>query len=105
VTLQSLDAQRYVRRLRYYDRRGENPERVAGLARAITFDMEEGPQDCFRGGGVRLARCSPIDGWLSLLDDPHRLGRVSKLTIRLEQLSPAESDLHAHVLADAQVHA
>jgi hypothetical protein len=105
MTLQSLDAQLYVRRLRYYDRRGEDPERVAGLARAITFDMEEGPQDYFQGRGVRLASRSPIDGWLSLLDDPDRLGRVSKLTIRLKRLSPAESQLHARVLADAQAHA
>lgn len=98
MTLQSSDAQRYVRALRYYDWRQEDPERVAGLAGAVTVDIESGPQDYFHG------RLVPLTRWLSLLDDPDRLSRVSELTVRLEDLSPAESALHARVLADAQLH-
>jgi hypothetical protein len=97
MTLQSSDAQRYVRRLRYHDRRGEEPEHIAGLAGAITVDIESGPHDYFHGRDVPLAR------WLSLLDDRDRLCRVSKLTVE-QHLSPAESDLHARVLADSQSH-
>lgn len=96
MTLQSSDAQSYVRRLRYYDRRREDPKCVARLAGATTVDIERGSRDYFHGREVRLT------GWLSLLDDPDRLSRVSKLTVRLEDLSRAESDLHARVLADAQ---
>jgi hypothetical protein len=96
MILRSSDAQRYLRALRYYDRRGENPELVAALKGAAAFDMDEGPQDYFHGRGVRLAE------WLSLLDDPDRLGRVSGLTVERGDLTPAEADLHARVLADAQ---
>jgi hypothetical protein len=99
MTVQSFDAQSYVRRLRYYDQRGEEPESVAGLAGAITVDIEGGPQDYLQG------RLVPLTRWLSLLDDRGRRSRVSTLTVGHEDLSPAESDLHARVLADAQLHA
>jgi hypothetical protein len=93
MILQSSEAQSYVRRLRYYHRR--DPERVAALAEAITVDIESGSQDYLQGG------LEPFTQWLSLFDDDARLSRVSKLTISLKDLSPAESDLHARVLADS----
>lgn len=92
------DIKRYLGELRYWHRRSwrwDDEEQMDRILNAHTVTIEKGSTDCFYGAGVRLA------WWLSLLDVPDRLARVSQVNLDAGELSSQDRKLLARIVAQA----
>jgi hypothetical protein len=92
------DIQRYLRSIRCFQNSptlGADERELQRLIEAHTITIEPGQTDSYYGGGI------PLDNWMSAIDDPERLARISEVYLDFERLRSGELILLAEVLKGA----